>query len=183
MALMSPKARGFTLYIAVVFAAVLTALGTALTSFVVKQSQLASAAVQSQYAFYAADAALECALNQDEQPPANGISVFSYSNHGVSPAPALLCGDNQTTGYAISETCYNTSSCSGYRYTRVGGVAPNLAIGLDGGTRCADVTVYKPSDPTQTTYFWANGYNAPCPSGGGPPTGTGVVVRGIEAQY
>lgn len=59
--------RGFTLLIAVILASVLLTVGIALLDIAYKQVILSSSAKQSQYAFYAADAALECALYYDQR--------------------------------------------------------------------------------------------------------------------
>ena len=66
MAITQPQ-RGFALLVAVVFMSVMLSFGLALGSLSYKQQVLAGASVQSQYAFYAADAGLECALYEDQK--------------------------------------------------------------------------------------------------------------------
>ena len=161
--------RGFTLFIALVFMLVITAIGTVVASFVFKQAQLASTATQSQYSFYAADAAIECALEGDASVP----SIFDYSTPG-----SLSCGGAL---YSVQTVCLDgagtkTDCAVGYRETQVS------SINLDNPgnyTRCADVTVYKPQGLGKT-YIFAQGYNLPCAS---VSTNPNTVARGLEAIY
>ena len=55
---MKKTQRGFALLIAIIFMSVMLSFGLALGSLAYKQQVLASSAIQSQYAFYAADSAL-----------------------------------------------------------------------------------------------------------------------------
>src|SRR5450759_3445707 len=82
--------RGFALLIAVIFMSVMLSFGLALGSLGYKQQVLASGAIESQYAFYAADAALECALYADQQ-----LGTFTYQS-SPAPAPPLSCGSATT---------------------------------------------------------------------------------------
>ncbi|MHB0865360.1 MAG: pilus assembly PilX family protein [Minisyncoccota bacterium] len=167
-----PASRGFALLIAIIFMSVMLSFGLALASLAYKQQTLASAAVESQYAFYAADAALECALYYDQQ---NGgqPSLFTYPTPNPGVAPVMSC-DGVT---AISPT----ETWSGSRWI----VTSRLSI--DGGTahpRCADVTVYKyrlPQPPgNETTYIFSQGYDVSCGSVG---AGTRFASRGLKASY
>src|SRR3989344_5216944 len=83
------SSRGFALLIAVIFVSVVLALGLSLGSLGYKQQILASGGIQSQYAFYAADAALECALRDAQKTP-NG-DPFSFAHNGNSTLKAT-CG-------------------------------------------------------------------------------------------
>ncbi len=178
--------RGFTLLIAVIFVSVMLALGLTLSSLGFKQSILASSGTESQYAFYAADAALECALRVDQHAIDMGIdNPFSYSN-GLSTSASFPCGDSYT--YAANNfgaLCYNTGSCPLTRITYwripIAYTDPtNRTSGTE--TRCADVTVYKSSTNGQgTTYIFAQGYDVKCSlvtSGS-----TRISARGLQANY
>jgi len=57
--------KGFVILIAVVVSSLLLSLGAFIANIAVKEIQLSSSGRESQAAFYAADAALECALYQD----------------------------------------------------------------------------------------------------------------------
>lgn len=80
----SHEPRGFTLLIAVVLTTVLVSVGLALFDVAYKQIVLTSAARQSQYAFYAADSGLECALFWDQK-----FNAFGGSN----PQSTIRCGN------------------------------------------------------------------------------------------
>lgn len=154
--------RGFSLLIAVIFVSVMLALGTALASLGYKQSLLANTAIQSQYAFYTADAALECALYADQQGRA-----FDYSLNNSSSRPAWSC-DNTSATYTSST--YNANL---FEITE--------RLSLDSNTHCADVTIYKYSSASPSTYIFAQGYNASCAT---VAAGTSnVVERGLYAKY
>lgn len=148
--------RGFALLIAVIFMSVMLALGLALASLSYKQQVLASSAVQSQYAFYAADAALECALLAD-----NKDNFFSPPN-GRTP---FVCNGQ----FPVS-----TSTSSGFLVSNVR-ISPDSAL-------CADITVYKPLVTPGTTYIFSQGYDVPCTTVANPG-GARFVARGINAHY
>lgn len=174
--------RGFTLLIAVIFMGVMLSLGLALSSLGYKQVLLAGGATASQYAFFAADAGLECALRADEK-PAGGVSPFAYSNHGTPLA--LACGGQTPT---IVETCYNGSpagSCaSGYRRTEtyVSMMYTNpLSQTAGTDTRCAKITTYKPSG-NGTTYIFSQGYDTTC-ANVQSASAIRFASRGLEATY
>jgi Tfp pilus assembly protein PilX len=58
--------RGFTLFIAVITAAIMLALGLSVLNITLKEFILSNVIRDSEKAFYAADAAMECALYWDQ---------------------------------------------------------------------------------------------------------------------
>ncbi len=151
---------------------VMLALGLALSSLGYKQAVLASSAIESQYAFYAADAGLECALYADQQ-----LGSFAYANHATPPA--LSCdGTAAQIGSGPGTNCFNTSACRNAWVS-------STRLSLDAGARCADVTVYKYSTPqapkNYTTYLFAQGYDVSCAQVG--QAGVRYSARGVEAIY
>jgi len=156
--------RGIALLVALIFMSVMLAMGLTLASLGYKQAVLASGAVESQHAFYAADAALECALYADQQQQA-----FIYTAHSVVNQP------NPTVCGGVTATVLP----GGYSYT-----ANRLTfverMSLDGGTRCADVTVYKLADGR--SYLFAQGYSVAC-SVVANPAGARISARGLDARY
>lgn len=158
------NSRGFALLIAVIFMSVMLTFGLALGSFAYKQQVLASGSVESQYAFYAADAALECALYADQQQ-----SLFAYIPDLGAPAPVMTC-DNSAP---VSATVLSHTASQWVTSTR---------LSLDSGRRCADVTVYKPAPNTDTNYLFSQGYDVSC-SVVASPSGARFVSRGINARY
>lgn len=156
--------RGFTLLIAVIFMSVMLSFGLALGSLSYKQQVLASSAIESQYAFYAADAGLECALYADQK-----LDSFAYPPPTPTSAPIMTCdGHNATSAGIIS-------------YTPTQWIIVER-LSLDSGTpRCVDVTVYKPNG-LGTTYIFSQGYDVSCATVASPG-GARFVARGINSHY
>ncbi|HRH55251.1 MAG TPA: hypothetical protein PK609_00060 [Candidatus Paceibacterota bacterium] len=134
--------RGFTLLIAVVLTSVLLSVGLALLDIAYKQVVLSSTARQSQYAFYAADSAMECALYWDQKQ-----NAFSYS----SALSTITCG-------AVNIPV--TTSVSGGTRTS------SFDIPCADGGISATVTIYKTNGASVCTgdsansCMYANGYNS-----------------------
>lgn len=126
--------KGFTLLIAVILSSVALSIGLALLDVAYKQVLLASAAKQSQNAFYNADAVLECALYYDQQQDA-----FNYT----TPNAALVCNSLAVTNYLSSQS----------GTTRTTSFTVPCAAGGEQGR----VTVYKSS--SGGTQLFAQGYN------------------------
>jgi hypothetical protein len=144
---------------------VMLSFGLALGSLGYKQQVLASSAIVSQYAFYVADAALECALYADQQQ-----NFFAYQPTDPSPALSLSCGGATTApGYPLPPS----RTASQWIIT--------TRLSYDGGTRCADVIVYKPNG-AGTTYLFSQGYDVSC-STVASPNGARFVSRGLNAHY
>ena len=70
--------KGFTLFISVVVTGTLLLIATTIVGVAVKESFITGAARESQYAFYAADTGIECALYWDVKNP-TGVSAFATS--------------------------------------------------------------------------------------------------------
>lgn len=70
---------GFTLFIAMVVMGTLLLISTGIVSLALKQAFISSSGRESQFAFYAADTGMECALYWDIKNPA-GVSAFATSS-------------------------------------------------------------------------------------------------------
>lgn len=171
------RRRGFALLIAVIFMSVMLVLGIILGSLGYKQQVLTSSAIESQYAFYAADSALECGLYADQK-----LNAFAYSSTLSAPAPHLSCrGIQPVSSLNVSHTATE--------WVTVNRVSVDSGLGMS----CADVTVYKPSNllGTTTTYIFSQGYDVSCntvAAAGGTTAATllsspRLVVRGLSAHY
>ncbi|MHB8660534.1 MAG: pilus assembly PilX family protein [Minisyncoccota bacterium] len=178
---MKKKQRGFALLLAVIFMAVVLSFGLALSSLGYKQEVLASTAIESQYAFYAADAALECALYADQQQ-----ADYTYATHGKGsasfpnpPPNPIVCDGRPSTQVSYS-----------YDATQL---VDEEQVSLDSGTaapRCADVTVYKYSSPQPlgcttnciTTYVFSQGYDVSCTTVNAS-SGAQFASRGLSYHY
>lgn len=162
------KKRGFALLISIIFMSVMLSFGLSLGSLGYKQQVLAATSIGSQYAFYAADAALECALYADQQqnlfifPPSAPSSVPAMTCDGVAPVSAT------TVSYTANEWVVATRFSLESNTTR---------------PRCADVTIYKPAPGASgVTYLFAQGYDVSCTKVSNP-NGARFVSRGISAHY
>src|ERR1700677_1297565 len=80
------RSRGFTLLLAALVASIALSLGSSIYTIVSKELTLSSIGQDSQFAFYAADTAAECALYWDTR-----FNWFSTS----TPSQTAMC-DNQT---------------------------------------------------------------------------------------
>jgi Tfp pilus assembly protein PilX len=87
--------RGFTLLVALIFTSVVLSVGLALLDITYKQVILSSTSRQSDYAFYAADSAMECALEAD-----NKNDLFDYTSEPVSSTAGNITCENQTFTYS-----------------------------------------------------------------------------------
>lgn len=71
------KEQGFTIFIAMIVMGTLLLISSSIVNLAVKQSFISSSGRESQYAFYAADTGIECALFWDVKNPATEITAFS----------------------------------------------------------------------------------------------------------
>lgn len=156
--------RGFALLIAIIFMSVMLSFGLALGSLGYKQQVLASASLESQFAFYAADAALECLLYSDQQ-----LNLFAYTSDMSATAPVMTCDNSAPISASVT-----SHTVSQWIITE--------RLTLDSGKRCADVTIYKPSAGTGTTYLFSQGYNVPCATVASP-AGARMEARGESSHF
>jgi len=159
--------KGFALLVSVIFMSVMLTLGLALSSLSYKQEMLASSAIESQYAFYASDAALECALYEDQQK-----NLFDYASHdGNNPPSVIKCDNSPATQISYA---YDLSQLS-----------VTERISLDSNKHCADVTIYKINPQTSvipSTYIFSQGYDVSCDVVNSP-IGARFVSRGESSSY
>ena len=118
--------RGFTLLIAIILASVALVVGLALADVAYRQVVLASAARNSQVAFYRADSAIECALYYDQQ-----FAAFNVGN--AFDQSTLRCEERPLLNYTES------SLSDGGVKTEFGISGASCAA----GQRSASVTIYK----------------------------------------
>ncbi len=129
-----PSTRGFTLLLATLTASLLLIIGSYIFSLIRKEIILSSLGRDSQFAFYAADTAAECALYWDVR---HGIFA------STTPTTTAVC-DGQSLG-TIQFTAYGVPSTFEYE--------PN---GF-----CARVSVTKDTASPHTVID-ARGYNTTC---------------------
>jgi hypothetical protein len=167
--------RGFSLFIAMIVSAVLLIIAVAVTDMATKETIFSSFGRESQYAIFAADAGIECALYWDSK-----FNSFATSTPG---APINCNGVTMSTGGSIPSGQAQATST----LTRIGGGGnsnPTSAFGfsLNSGTNltnaCAIVTVNKYYDgPDLITHIFSRGYNT-CDA-----SNPRRVERGIEVKF
>lgn len=148
--------RGFTLLISVLVSGILLALGFAIYNIASKEITLSSSGRESQFAFYAADSGIECALYWDYQEDA--FSTTSPQQPNCAGAPV----DNYDVQYDADADNYTTT----------------FSFSLNGAPAapCTDVTVTRSFLPTRTTIV-AAGYNT-CVT-----TNPRRIERAIQVRY
>jgi hypothetical protein len=167
---MKKTQSGFALLVAIIFMSVMLTFGLSLASLSYKQQVLASNAIQSQYAFYVADAALECALYADQQ-----LNLFAYANQGA-PGSLNCDGIPVTIGSsAFGPQCFNTAGCLNVWVS-------STRLSLDSGKHCADISVYKPAPGPATTYIFSQGYDVSCATVAASG-GARFAARGLKVHY
>lgn len=185
------RTKGFTLFVALLVAALMLAIGFSIGSIILKQVLLSATGGGSQIAFYAADAAAECALFWDRK-DGDGVSIGSSPFGTSTPDGADLLGESIVCGtgeldsagviYGWNKEC-DTAICD------VGSKATTTFV-IDYSDpkdekylACATVMVSKVINSDtgeEETTIDARGYNTdtikdavPIIPGGGDPGGTG----------
>ena len=111
------KKRGFTIFFAVLISSLALAVGLAIYDLIIRELTLSQTATQSQYAIFAADAGVECALYWDAKYGGSGSAFASTSNY-VPPPSSITCNglDIRTQGpptvdLAQYPGCVSTAWC------------------------------------------------------------------------
>jgi Tfp pilus assembly protein PilX len=171
--------RGIALLVTVIFMSVMLAFAVSLAALAYKQSVLASTVSQSETAFFAADAALECALYADQR---QGAYIYANYSDTNPPDPAAIAA------YAATACDATLSGTPVATWTGGGGSSGRLTVSerlsFDGDTRCADITIYKYANPLPTgerAFLFSTGYNVACSAL--ESAGARIVSRGLYAHY
>jgi hypothetical protein len=167
----SLNTRGFTLFFALLVASLALSIGLAIYDITVRELDLSATVTQSQYAIYAADTGVECALYWDAKCVASSCSqgsAFATSsaytgaanNSGLNCVgmditnPAALPAANWTVTTALPAGTPIATTTFTINFTNTTPSEPY----------CATVVVAKNGTPAQTT-ITSHGYNT-CTSGG-----------------
>lgn len=171
------RSRGMTLFISIVIMGILLFISFAVVNITLKATLFASSGRDSQYAFYAADAGLECAIYWDSRFVTGyvGSDPLYGSAFSTSTARTISCaGRNISGGQAIAGTSTVSRVGGGGVSNPVSAFGIVLDQGLDPVPYCAVVTVTKNGDGS--THIKSRGYNT-CVSG------ARRVERGVEVTY
>ena len=162
--------RGFTLLIAALTASIVLALGAAIFSIAQKQLTLSAIGRDSQFAFYAADTAVECALYWD----------FRYSFFATSTPSGVFPTCDQA---AVLPFINPPSAPFAYPYTLTTQQMDLFLDAVPASDYCAQVTVSKSLDPVTNavkTVVRADGYSTSCAT---ITTNTRALQRSVELRY
>jgi len=194
---------GYALMLSIVVSSIVLSIGISLLNIVQKELILSATGRDSQFAFYAADAGLECVLYWDiaEQAfPANLLESDFVTGPFAPGGVGSDCGhtDFSVSGYGgeIEDVNGDTQCvivdgeevCSGER-DDVATYTLTVTFTEDSeGSRgtCAIVDITKKdinADGEVETEVDAHGYNEECPPDGGVFTSPGLVERGIKVTY
>ena len=136
------KEEGFTILLAALVASLVLTLGISIFSVAQKQVVLSSLGRSSQFAFYSADTAAECALYWDVR-----YDYFSSTTPtGITPAcngaPLVIEGaPNEEPSYTMEFEFASNGYCARVSVTK-SETNPNTTIHADGfSTPCADIAI------------------------------------------
>ncbi len=158
--------RGFTLLLAALVAAIVLSLASSIFTVAQKQLVLSSIGRDSQFAFYAADTAAECALYWDLRPGGPG-----FPSEDGGEVPGVTCdgvpaenvdidvqGQRVTTSFDLNLFAQSDHSPLGY---------------------CVRVSVQR-QEANPTTLIHADGYNVDCAQRDTSPR---ALQRSVELKY
>lgn len=166
------RQRGFTLLLASLVASIVLTLGASVFSIAQKQVSLSSIGRDSQYAFYAADSAAECALYHDIRFQAFG---------STTPQSTTITCDKASNGSDLSVvTSVTTNGTHATSTFSMDFFARNVVAGTPSSAlNCAQVTIAK--NPTAPhTVIHADGYSTSCATISTSPR---ALQRTVELRY
>jgi hypothetical protein len=163
------RSRGFTLLLAALVASIVLALGSSIYTIARKQVTLSSLGRDSQFAFYAADTIVECALYYDIR-----FSLFATSSES-GPMQDVTC-DGVTVTPTLESVTEDTAVS---RVTMTIFTLDEDGAPMPTNSRCADVTIYK-NNVAPFTVLHADGYSTSCET---ISSSARALQRSIEIQY
>jgi len=152
--------RGFTLLIAVVISSLLLSIGLAILNSTLKGFELSVLGRESQFAFYAADSGLECAIYWDVKEEA-----FATSSESILPVSGVVCAGVDITSSLAPDSSDAISAIT------------TFDLPYAGSSYCAKIKVTKNIDAYKKTVIESRGYNS-C-----DPGNTKRVERAIKISY
>jgi uncharacterized protein (UPF0333 family) len=156
--------KGFVILFTILISAIILMIGLGIFSIATRETVLSGTAREAQYAFYAADAGVECALYA-ESIPQGPLSVLGYGSQ-------FACGNNTTI--TISG---HGSELEPYMF--------NVTMGTGQAMTCAKVSIFDTSTNSghPARRVIAQGYNV-CNPDGTPNTKNPILVeRDLDTLY
>ncbi|MDQ5912570.1 MAG: hypothetical protein QG568_785 [Patescibacteria group bacterium] len=178
--LKNKKAKGFTLFLALIVSSLVLAIGVSMGTIILKQLIFSNSGRESQLAFYAADSGAECAVywHRKDINGALAESVFSTSSPAFSE---IFCGTGKSGFPAQVGSFEKNSTLSGATTTFYVNFS-NTTIDPE-DKACAKVTVsywYDDVSQSDRARIDSRGYNVDMDGGGfGPsvPSGSGAICN------
>lgn len=182
--------RGFTLLFSILVSTLVISIGATIMSIAIRQTILSGTARESQYAFYAANTALECAFFWDNIELPDNVAEFVFpvgnTEDPIGDQSIVTCaGGNIITGSGFpggnfSEAWIQSYSEQTNLTTFKMVIQSHDPITISSPQICAEVTVQKTLDSTTgivDTSISAKGYNT-CDL-----SNPRAVERGIILEY
>lgn len=188
---------GFALLISLIIVAVVITVGVSILELTIKQVQLASNAKESEVAFHAANAGMECARfvrrdNSDDMEAGNPVSPSCFGGSTASTRTDLRTGapSVSVTGAGNAnqyEYQFQWGAGSDIRCTRVNSIVmstPPAGSGMTLSNVPSIIPGYPDSNMTcepggRCSVISVKGYNQPCTN----VTGFGVIQREVLLQF
>ena len=169
------RQSGFTLLLAALVASIALTLGSALFSFATKQIALSSINKNSQFAFFNADSAAECALYLDNKGSV-GTPVFDKAR--VSDFQVVCEGQSINVRHVAFPDSGPSWQSSTFTFTNY---SPNNTPPQSQGS-CANIIVTKTLLPNNNvgTFIEARGWSTSCAT---LNTSQTVLERGVRISY
>lgn len=191
------KETGFALLVSLIVVGVVLSVGLVILDLTIKQVRLATTNKDSEVAFHAANAGMECArywrrsltADMTTGAPASGVSCFGQPATNVSPTNVPLASGSGGNAWRYSyQFTWGPANDRCTRVDTVSAVAPAFAADaviqnstmqgiIPGYPGTADVTCPAGS---QCTTIAVRGYNQACPAGN---FGYGVVERQVLLEF
>lgn len=188
------KESGFALLMTLIVVGAVLSIGLSVLDLTIKQVVLSTNAKESEIAFHAANAGMECAQywRKGSSTAMETGSVISPSCFGVnsspssiSPSTVLSTVDGQVFQYQYD---FTWGSAGSFRCTHVNAIVASTTI-TGAGVTISNMTTLVPGYPdgdtkycepgARCTVISVLGYNRPCNT----ITGYGVVQREVLLQY
>lgn len=163
--------RGFTLFIAVITVSIVLAIGISILNITLKEYQLSGLSRDSEIAFYAADAGLECALYWDtgvEPPTFDPLNTASRAVTCMGSGPTIQPDGAYPEQYDLEYSWGTPSLCARVRVIKF-----QNTLNYNGAT-------YTCVAGFSCTIIESRGYNRGCTSVATDPR---TVERALRTRY
>lgn len=138
--------KGFTLLFAVLISSVALSVGISIFNISIKELKLSTSARESQFALYASDTGIDCAIFWDLR--GTGSAIFPTSTQSVNSLGMNCMGSDITASWDESQQSANSATTT---FT--------LQFSADLRDPCVDVEVVKNFNLSQETRITSRGYN------------------------